>query len=345
MRLVLVSYAMDSSSLVFAHQVDLVRKLSSEFDEIIVFTRGKVNATLPSNVLVRTFLSRHYFSTIFFTFWCNYQVLLLLKARRKFVVFSHMNETASAALGPLLRMFRVRHVLWYAHGATPLRLRIALRFVNAIVTSTPGSFRLKSWKVNVVGQAINNLRYVNLPEFRVRECINWCHIGRIDPSKNIDLLLDFLARKVKENNKTRLTLYGQPSKDIYFEYLSDLKFRYQDLIDNQNLFFVGKLDHDKVAQTLHNHDLFVHAYIGSLDKSLLEATLSGVPVLTLNQEYLNEFGSWSESENITLDLELDALQLKSQALVNNELQRRKNIVESAHSLDSWIDKVKPILLG
>ena len=99
-------------------------------------------------------------------------------------------------------------------------------------------------------------------------------------------------------------------------------------------------------QTSH-YGLFLNLFIGSLDKTLVEATLMGLPVVTWNQEYCREFGTWSKghaSESISFIIdEINALQHISDDEYVREVYRRYELAKQNHSLDSWIIRLLAIL--
>lgn len=331
--------------MVFSHQSYLAHELCQYYERVIVITRGKVNAKIPQNASVISFNPKFFNNTPAFLLWAHLQIIKLRFRFKPFVVFSHMNETFSAFLGPLLRLFNVRHVMWYAHKATPLRLRFALFFVDSVVTSTLGSFRIPSKKVRVIGQAIDVSSFLVVNVKHEKQITKWCHIGRLDPSKDIESLILLLAERLEVDPRTKLTLYGEASGVTTSKYPLELKERFSNLISIGQLSFAGHLDHANVPLTLKSHNLFVHAYRGSLDKSVLEATAALLPTITVNPEYLREFNSWSGKSNPSLQEELDAFLNFSAEEREQELLRRQDIVITSHSLQSWTRKILPILRG
>ena len=83
--------------------------------------------------------------------------------------------------------------------------------------------------------------------------------------------------------------------------------------------------------------------MGSLDKTLIEATLSGLPVVTTNPEYLENFGSWIGSDGSSLKEEFLALLTYTRDELANELKRRRDIAANHHSLENWAKQVNQLL--
>ena len=111
------------------------------------------------------------------------------------------------------------------------------------------------------------------------------------------------------------------------------------------LSFKSSIPRSKVPKILNDNDVFIHAYLGSLDKTLIEATFIGLPVITLNVEYQREFGAWNELENVQVTLGDQVQYLKS--LPQNELalklKSRKEIAFERHSLEKWVEKLVLVL--
>ena len=107
--------------------------------------------------------------------------------------------------------------------------------------------------------------------------------------------------------------------------------------------FTKSINRQEVPHFLNRKDCFIHAFQGSLDKTLIESTLCMLPVVTINSEYIKIFGSWSEKKSITLSQEIEHLFNLSDEAINKELQRRFDIAYSNHSLDQWVSKLLKIL--
>jgi hypothetical protein len=102
------------------------------------------------------------------------------------------------------------------------------------------------------------------------------------------------------------------------------------------------ISRNNLPKLLREHDYFVHAFQGSLDKSVVEATMCKLPVLSLNQAYVNEFGIWG-SEEADLDSQFTFIRSQSSKTIFSEINRRYDLALSNHSLAHWIRKVGEIL--
>ena len=79
---------------------------------------------------------------------------------------------------------------------------------------------------------------------------------------------------------------------------------------------------------------------------MVEATFSGLPVVTINREYLNIFGSWGSSHNyddLTLESEALVLFKMSEDEIKREVDRRYALAVAQHEVTGWVDRLVKIL--
>lgn len=333
--LLVFNYAMDQSDPIFSHQFDAIVGLAGKFGKVVVITQRQASFTVPFNVKV---INLHWKTGRSFSNSVRFLELLIkvLIDDKPEIVFSHMTEKLSLIAAPLLKILRIPHFLWYAHASTSLSLKITSNFVNAILTSTAGSCPIKKSRVRIVGQAIDTERFRGKVPQKTHPK-NFIHVGRLDKSKNIDLLIH---KVLIENSDNYLTLVGAPSNSEAEDYWGSIKTKYAHLLKSGKLIAYGPIQRSELPALLINYDVFIHAFYGSLDKSILEATACGLPVVTTNPEYLSIFGSWSdELGNYCLNLELHGFLNKPISVRELELQRRANLVRTDHSFYSWLEKV------
>lgn len=338
--LLVMNYVMDANHPVLSHQVHVVNSLSERFSKVVVVTGHHDTKTWsPPNVV------------IFDTRWVAGQnVRNIFRFYKKFLrvfhenteidfVFSHMTVIQSVLASPILMMNRIPHVLWYAHKASSLPLRIAHFVVQRMLTSTPGSCPIKSEKVQAIGQGIDTKIFKQI-NFKHREFLRAVHIGRADRSKRLEMLITETQRiRTSTRRNISLDIIGTPSNQ-------EERFWFDGIQNEANQAKLGGWLHIRqgvnrldVPGILSEMDFFVHAFNGSLDKTLIEATLCKVPVLTLNPEYLQIFGTWNKFGSISILAEYQALISLSMVEIENEISRRYQIAYQSHSYDQWITAI------
>ena len=340
-NLLVVNYSMNSESQVFAHQPQIVEELSNFFDNVSVITSESKYSSLKSNVKVQTCWldSPSRFLKGFNLLGTFIRELIISKPS---VVFFHMTEVHAALLAPVARLFSVPVVLWYAHAHRSRYLILSRPFINVYVSSTTGSFPLKTKKVKFIGQSIKSsmFPYKRRDEYELKSLI---HIGRVDTSKNIRLLVETVKEYRHSENSATLTLIGSHlSRNSGETSVSSTT----DGGGVEFLHCVSPISRHQIASTLSHYDCFIHAFNGSLDKSILEATFTGIPVVTSNPEYLKEFGTWCWHNprcHFTLLSELFHLSELTNDRINQVTKLRSQMARSGHEFDQWISRLVGVL--
>lgn len=326
---------MDAGDPLLSHQSEAVEALSSKFNRITVIT-GKTGVfnNLPNVKVISTN-------------WVNGKSLhnilrLFIRAIPVIIrgnydsVFFHMTDLQCALLSPVVRLRNRKQYLWYAHTYKSKYLIFASLWVNRIITSTDGSCPIKTPKVLAIGQAIDENRFSLIPLKNLK--LNMLvHIGRFDKSKNIDKLIKSTENLRINYPEIRLTIIGSPGNENSKNWSSQLISNHALDVEDGWLNFKPAIARSEFSSVMAANGCFFHAYIGSLDKTLIESTLCGVPVVTLNPEYLRIFNSWSKLESPTLEEEYICMRMMSDSDLGDEITRRRNIAIQSHSLNHWID--------
>ena len=339
--LLVINHVMDDSDPFLSHQSEVVRLLASRFPIITVITGRVGQHSVPSNVRVICtdwVPGRRIRNTLSFL---RVALPVIFSSRHK-VIFSHMADLQAALIAPFAKLTNKKHYLWYAHSHKSLYLSSASIWVNGIISSTQGSSPIRGKKVRLIGQSVNpNMFPQRLPGKVGLD--RFIHVGRLDRSKNIHLLIDSTLKIRKLEPAATLTLVGSSANSESSSYFSELNRKYELEIRSGVVSFVPSMPRSLLPGVLSAYDIFIHGYRGSLDKTLIEATFSGMPVITLNPEYIAVFGTWSSARNPDLYQEYAALHAKAPSEITEELNRRRGIANTSHSSAQWIQKLSEIL--
>jgi len=334
---------MDVNDPIFSHQVEAVRELAGKFHRVDVIT-GNVGF-YPQIKNVRVFntkwVSGKNFQNIGRFYLTFFKTFLSYPIGSTVGIFSHMTEVQSSLIAPFTRLIKLKHYLWYAHASKSKYLTWCHFWTNGILTSTTGSCPLKGPKIEVIGQAIDS-RFFSVPNVsNAREKL--VHFGRFDPSKNIRLIVDVVIMLQLNFPKISFTQIGSASNPRYAKFQEEL---ISDYAEDPSLTFLDSMPRNQIPETLRNFDVFIHAFKGSLDKTLLESTASGIPVVTLNEEYASLFGTWSHSP-VASDLvsEYQALANLTNESLRREILRRQEIVQLSHSLQHWSSRIYDVIIS
>ena len=335
---------MDELSQVFSHQIGIVNELSKSFDKVTVLT-GKIGSYKVSpnvRVFSSNWQSRKRLSSavkLMFVF------LRLLVLNRFSVIFSHMTSVQAALISPITRILRIKHLLWYTHTSDNFALRVCNLFTNGILTATAGSCPLSGSKVHVIGHSIDTriFKRKSSPNFPIASFV---HVGRFDPSKNIRLIIETLQNLRVKKNGVSFTNIGLPSGEANTNYYQNIISEFDRDKSSSWVKFEGSVPRQTLPNLLNNFDCFIHAFNGSLDKAVLEATFIGLPVVTINPEYKKIFGSWDKNNRVneyTLFEELSFLLNLTKEELNTELDRRYQIAQKDYELEGWARRVITVM--
>lgn len=348
MNLLVFNYSMNPNSLVFGHQREVVIDLVGHFDSVQVVTSDPETGPGIEEVRISTsdwepgrrILSSYRFLRL--------AMPILLRSRfsnKKLVIFSYMTEVQSALLAPAARAMGIRHYLWYAHTNKSIFLKWCHFWVTGILTSTADSCPYNDSKVHHIGQAVDAEKFVYLRRERSK-IENGVYVGRFDKSKDIESIINFLREASRMKILLRVNLIGDTTlgNEQYFKELIEAN---TDLISSGYLTFSSKVQNSLLPSLLKKYDFFINSFLGSLDKSLVEATLVGLPVITVNPPYLREFGSWmaleKTSQNSSLFGEFLALLNLKPEVLEKACETRSQQAVLMHSRDVWLKKLLSLL--
>ena len=325
-ELLVLNYTMDSSHPSLGHQFSVVTHLANYFQNISVLTTQYSGEPCPPNIeitvvpwkqrspvqnAIQLFLVG---SRTFFAFRPNY-------------VFSHMAPLQSIVIGPLTRLFRVRHSLWYAHAHNPRLLRTAVTLVDTVISSTKGSFPFDSKKLHLIGQGVDS-RLFTKPKEVSNSKFDFIYAGRMDTSKNVELIIHTLEKLKSDFPEIKLTLVGNSSNSY---------------ITKSNRTWVTSLNslkREDLPNEFGKHGAFVHAFLGSLDKVLVEAVMMQMPVLSINPEFKREFLVYgSDGTDQSLSAQVRNYLLQDSESVEKLVAANLEHALGQHELAGWITRL------
>ena len=226
--------------------------------------------------------------------------VLFLTDHKDTIVFSHMTDLPCALISPISKLFRVPHILWYAHSHYSVYLKISTLFVTRILTSTEGSSPYQGKKLSIIGQMVDEKVFQSHDERSPKQFQTILHVGRLDPSKRIVEVIEAFLLTFGLDPDAKLFLIGSPTPGND-DYINQIKAKYVQEIANGRIGFLGKLGSKEVVDWMRKSDVLLHAYRGSLDKVLVEAALLELPILSTNSEFNRVFGTLTTPNNLKLE--------------------------------------------
>ena len=337
-HLLVINYALDIHQPIFATSGNWIGELAKRHEKITIITGHLGEFERPTNAAVHSikWIEGQNFRNIFKTAVIGLKVI---KKNRFSAAFTHMALMQALILSPLLKVHKIRHVIWYAHASNPISLRVAKIFASEFVTSTPGSFPLKSAKVTPIGQGIDPSKFTRKTlNYPIKNLI---HVGRFEKSKNIDLIIETVAKARQQGFPLTFTQVGNASSKSVSDYEFQCKKKFSSYIQEGWLNFEPTLSHDKIPEVLSKSDLFIHAFQGSLDKTTVEAVLMGLPLISINHEVNNFFAN--QFDNVSLIKRLLAILTLDESSLRNYVEAQEALAIKNGTLNSLIAKLDQIL--
>ena len=284
MKLLITTQVLDKNdpTLGFFHR--WVEEFAKDCESVQVICLQAGEYSLPINVHVHS-LGKEKGKASAFTYMVRFK-LLIWKLRNDYdEVFVHMNPEYIVIGGLFWRLWGKRIGLWYLHKSVTLRLRIAEVFANVIFTASTESFRLVTPKLKIVGHGID-LKQFKAADRAKQEEMQILTTGRVAPAKHVLEMLAALDVLQTRNIPFHFTIAGGPGTPADEKYVQELQEVITTKPYHAHVSFLGAVPHEQIPRLLADSDLFINlSTTGSMDKAVLEAFASEVPVVTSNEAF------------------------------------------------------------
>ncbi len=274
-----------------------------------------------------------------------YRILFrLLRERPYNVCFAHMMPLFAVLGAPLLKLWRIPLVLWYAHKSVSFKLRLAEKAAWRVVTASPESFRLPSHKMRVIGHGVDTDLFVPAGQQTHQQLFQVISVGRLAPVKRLEVLID-AVELLRVQPIFKLKIIGEAAP-LDMDYAARLREQVRARNLENQVVFAGAVSHAQVVYEYQAANVMVNSSrTGSIDKALLEAMACGVPVITSNEAFQTLLSAWGdllfippEASGKLADslLRLQKMSPQERANLGNDLRQ---VVLREHSLGRLIQQL------
>jgi glycosyltransferase involved in cell wall biosynthesis len=293
-KILIFTQVLDHNHPALGFFLDWIREFAKHCEQITVICLYKGEYDLPENVRVLSLgkEGNNFQFSIFnfqliskFKYLINFYKFIWRERKNYDKVFIHMNQIYVILGGWCWRLFGKRIGLWYTHGKVSLSLRMAEKITNIIFTASKESCRLDSGKIRIVGHGIdlNKFKYWERKPGDVFKIIT---VGRISPVKDLETIINAYEILEKKTENVSLEFIGGAGLPEHQEYLNEMRELVKKKGLNDKIIFAGPVPVEKIPEYLYNSDLFVSASrTGSLDKVVIEAMATGLPVISSNEAF------------------------------------------------------------
>lgn len=323
-RLLVVTQQVDPEHPALAATVPKLRALAARVDELVVFADEAVAGALPANC---RFVS--YRAPSRFRRGVRFEAALARElVPRPLAVLAHMCPIYAVLAAPLARPLGVPVLLWFTQWRATRLLRLADRLSSAVLTVDRDASPLRSAKLRSIGHGIDPT------ELPCREPpppgpLRALALGRTSRSKGLPAIVEAVRLARGQGVEVELELRGPSLTEDERRHRAELG-RVEEPVPRAQL-------PDLFART----DVLVNnTRAGGLDKVVLEAALSCVPVLAPGfAGLLDERLRFPQDDAAALAgrlAALAALPAEERAALGRALRER---ALAAHTVDTWADGV------
>ena len=143
-----------------------------------------------------------------------------------------------------------------------------------------------------------------------------------------------------------LDIIGSASSVSSTKYEQEVKSQFSHSVNQGWLKFFPGVPREEIPYLLEKSHAFIHSCNAALDKVILEANLSNVPVITSNEEFIKSFGSWTENTNLkdtNLLNELNAALNTSKPELEKIVNQRYQETMVHHELRGWTTRLLEVI--
>lgn len=333
-KIVLLTQIVDREDPILGFMVGWILECSRLFDEVHVICLKSGEYDFPAHVHVYSLGKERGVSKLMYVlnFYKHFGTLFF-KVKPQYILF-HMGAIFNILAAPffLLRsVVATKFMWWKAHGHINWMGKLALCFVDEVVTSTASGFPLNTKKRRIIGQAIDTNLFC-LTESVERNPKEVLYVGRVMPIKQLEVFIE--TARILEPQGFTFRVVG-PAGDIsYYEGLKQMA-------SDTNIVWEGSCEHDELPALYQQAGFFLNTSLThSLDKTVLEAMLCGCIPVTANKsckDLLTDTGLYIEEQSAPKYATImSGLAFAEQSELRSSLA---NKVEKAHALKTFPERI------
>jgi glycosyltransferase involved in cell wall biosynthesis len=341
-RLLLFNLVTDVKHPILGFTTQWIRELAARVEVIHVITMQSGEIVVPDNVHVHSVGRERGYSEPRRVLEFYRHLFRILSTERIDGCFSHMMQIFSVLAGPVLRLYGIPLVTWYAHPSLPLSVKLAHFLSDRMVTSLPNAYPYRKDKLAVIGQGIDTSLF-SAAEAGTASADTILCVGRLSRVKNHPTLLRAVAALPR---RYRVVILGATSGPDDEAYAGELR----QLVEELGLGAMVSFEKGVPSAELpaHYRRCAVHVNLtpaGFGDKVAWEAMSCGRPCLVANEDFRETLGRYA-SELIFRDRDVDDLTAKLGALLEKTPAERDEIgaylrtqVARLHALPRLADRI------
>lgn len=324
-----------------------VEEFSKNFEEITVICLQKGKYNLPSNLKVLSLGKEKLSAFRKIKYIFRFYKYIFGERKNYDAVFVHMNQEYVLLGGIFWKLFRKNIYMWRNHNSGSFLTDIASAFCAKVFCTSKYSYTAKYKKTVLMPVGVDTNKFVRSESLNVPKVKNSIlSLGRISPSKNVDIFVEALGLLKKQDIEFTANIYGDalPKDNPYF---NKIKSRTRELGLESILKFHKGVPNHQTPDIYNSHEIFVNlSPSGMYDKTIFEAMACGCLVLASNENLKGEIderlvisnkGAEEAVKRISILLSLSGEE--KQKLVSDNIK-----FAETHSLKKLSERLESILL-
>lgn len=290
MNLLLFNFKTDANDDIFGFTTDWINAFAPYFEKVYVITSEKGELKLAKNVEVYSLGVENGYGVFkkLRRFW---RLMKSVEKGEFDLIFYHMAWHFVILSWFFLRKKKAPRILWYAHRSRPFGLWVAAQLVDCICTTSAVGCGVAVKKREILGHGI--------PEDKFNYGLRHSHgrfeilsVSRLSPVKNIEKIIEAVSLVARDKGlkSIRLTIVGDAPFKKHQKYKNQIELKIRELGLTDVVRLAGAVPYEEVARFYEEADLMINvSHTGSMDKAVLEAFMTGLPVLALKKNYGDVF--------------------------------------------------------
>lgn len=283
-RMLIMTDIVDVDDLEYGYIHRWIDETAKHASVVHVITAKKGYHTLPAHVYVHSLGEEEKRGRIVRCVRLIWFLTRYIRVYRE--VFVIGSPWKAALIGPWWKLWRKQIGLWYAKGDADIALSFARPFLSHIFTSTTQGYHGGGDLKTIVGYGIDTERFKPILRPKHDGIFRIVTVGAIGKTKDFETLFKAVSMLYETVDKpisvtvTGVAAVGQE------EFAEDMRTCARGFGLGEVVTFAGPMKNVEVAKMHQGADCYVSVNTSpTLEKSLIEAASSGLPILTSNRSF------------------------------------------------------------
>lgn len=286
MKLLICTQVVDMNDPVLGFFHDWIVEFAGRYEHVTVICLKQGRHTLPRNVTVYS-LGKEQGNQSKIKYALRFIRFIVHSKHEYDAVFVHMNQEFILLGSVLWKMWGKCIYFWRNHYAGSVLTHIAVNMSDKAFYTSHLSYTARF--VNAVRMPLG-IRMGPLVPVETRQPRSILSVGRISPSKRLEILIEALGELHRDGQSFTASIYG-PTQPEDAAYLASLKERVRQLGIEHLVSFFGSVTHAELPHIYSRYDIFVNlSQSGMYDKTMLEAAICGTLVIAASDDFATDVG-------------------------------------------------------